>query len=98
MPPGTLPRPDRDRGSSARARPLPAAAPIAAPRRSRPCRSCNLAPGAACGLAAGVAGHAGSRQEQLDRTNLEHDLLVAPDLARELDRVVERGAIDDVEA
>src|SRR5262245_29517544 len=80
--PGTPLRPGRGRGNSAAARPPPADVRSAAWRRSRRDRSRDLAPG----------------QEQFYRPDFEYDLFVPPDLLRLLDRFLERGAIDDVEA
>src|SRR5262249_32099672 len=83
-PPETPPRRDRGCGNSATARRRPGDGPTSVPRRSRPCRSCAQ----------------GSRAEELQRTNLigAGARVHGSELARRLDRGVERGAIDDEEA
>src|SRR5688500_19910631 len=81
---GTLPRRHRDRGSSARARPGPGDEPRPAPPRSRPDRSRHADPGL----------------EELHGTDLEraHGAAGRREILRRLERLVERRALDDVEA
>ena len=84
--PGRPPRRCRDRGNSAAARRSPGAAPRSAPARSRP-RS--VMPAASC-RALEDSRRAGSRRRRPG--------LASAEFARDLERLVELGAVDDVEA